>query len=117
MKRTRLRIPEKVVQHFTAQKSSGLSIADYCKERRIRPSTFYGWNKRYKEKSLPENTSLASSSFIEIPIRNSSLVSSSKIKVIRTEIEFPAESADVKDLLPVTWAKTVGGVEVKYPEN
>ena len=94
MKLTRLRIPEKVVQHFTAQKSSGMSIADYCKEHRIRPSTFYGWNKRYKEKSLSEKTSLSSPSFIEIPVRNSSHSSSSRIQVIRTEMEFPAESAE-----------------------
>jgi hypothetical protein len=94
MKRSRLRIPEKVVRHFTDQKSSGLSIADYCKEHRIRSSTFYGWNKRYKEKPLPENTSLPSPSFIEIPVRNSSHSSSSRIQVIRTEIEFPAESAE-----------------------
>ena len=98
-------IPEKVLTHFTNQQSSGLSIADYCKEHKIRPSTFYGWNKRYKKQSSPGNASDTSASFIEIPVRPSSRPSS-RIRITRTEIEFPAEKAELiyealKTLLPV----------------
>ena len=85
-------IPASVRTHFTNHKASGLSITAYCKEHNIHPSTFYGWNKRYKDKLRSENVSKPSPSFIELPIRKNSHTSSSRIRITRTEIEFPQES-------------------------
>ena len=92
--KTSNRIPASVRAHFADHKASGLSITAYCKEHNIRPSTFYGWNKRYKDKFLSDNVSRPSSSFIEIPIHKNSRSSSSRIHISHTEIEFPPESAD-----------------------
>ena len=104
MKQTN-RIPASVRRHFTDHKASGLSITAYCKEHDICPSTFYGWNKRYKDKLLLDNVSTPSRSFIEIPIHKKSHSSPSRIRITRTEIEFPPEKADhiveaLKTLLP-----------------
>ena len=85
-------IPASVRTHFTNHKASGLSITAYCKEHNIQPSTFYGWNKRYKDKLRLENVSRSSPSFIELPICKNSHTSSSRIRIARTEIEFPQEN-------------------------
>ena len=95
MRRRRKKIPKAVSTHFSRQKASGLSIADYCKENNISASTFYGWNKRYKEPSFREKQSASANSFIEIPLSNSRFTTSSRIVVTRTEIQIPSETAEL----------------------
>ena len=77
------------LKHMSLQRDSGLSIAAYCRRHDIRPSTFYGWNKRLKhpgtsvesKKSLP---------FVELPIKPSMSGAISGIRISRTEIDLPA---------------------------
>lgn len=92
MKRS-LKIPEDVRTHFSRQKASGKSIADYCRENNIRAWTFYGWNKRYKEKSSVTQSPSSTFPFIEMPVRSTSQSFSSGIRITRTVMEFPVETA------------------------
>ena len=35
------------------QKTSGLSIADYCRSRDIRTNVFYAWRRRIQKRQMP----------------------------------------------------------------
>lgn len=100
----RRKLPEYALRHMSRQKASGLSIADYCRENSITPSTFYGWNKRYKKVPLSPQESSSPLSFIEIPLKKRFHSCASPIRVIRTEVAFPSETvqyvcAALKELL------------------
>ena len=90
-------IPESASTHLKHQKTSGLSIAAYCRKNNINATTFYGWNKRYKKGSMAKKPSeQTKTSFIEIPVK-SSLQSGSDashpVHISHTEITIPVAAA------------------------
>jgi len=48
-------------KHIEAQRQSGLGVAEYCRQRRLCPPTFYVWRRRLCENE-PANTSKGSAS-------------------------------------------------------
>ena len=81
------------LSHLERQKCSNLTIADYCRKNNIRPTTFYGWKKRLNKRP-GVNKTFGESSFVEVPIKTSSLHADSNIRVIRTEVEIPSAMID-----------------------
>ncbi len=46
------RTPEQWQKIFKQHVSSGLQIAEFCKQQKITPSSFYAWRKRLEDTSL-----------------------------------------------------------------
>ncbi|MBL4941786.1 MAG: transposase [Colwellia sp.] len=46
------RTPEQWQQIFKQHASSGLQIAEFCKQQKLNPSSFYAWRKRLVDTSL-----------------------------------------------------------------
>lgn len=45
-----VKTPEQIEAHMQAQKESGQSVKEYCREQGITPSVWYYWKKRKKGK-------------------------------------------------------------------
>ena len=64
----RFRTREEIQKHLTSHRSSGLSIAAYCRRESIPPHTFYNWrNKQSDRKAIPERTDTSSLQFLRLP--------------------------------------------------
>jgi len=84
--------------HVEKCKSSGLSIAEYCRQHSIRPSTFYSWHKKFKRHKAALS-SKQQPSFVTFPLK-SSLGSKESIRFVRTEVSVPQEAiSEMCDLL------------------
>ena len=77
--------------HLDRWSSSGKSMAEYCRDNNIRPSTFYGWRKRLKKHSQ-KRPSKKPQSFIEVLPEKQRDVTA---RIIRTEIELPIDAIDI----------------------
>ena len=64
----RFRTREEILQHLASHRSSGLSIAAYCRRENIPPHTFYNWQKKQSgQKPVPERTGNPSLQFLRLP--------------------------------------------------
>lgn len=64
----RFRTREEIRQHLTSHRSSGLSIAAYCRRESIPPHTFYNWrNKQSDRKAIPERIDTPPVQFLRLP--------------------------------------------------
>jgi len=64
----RFRTREEIQQHLASQRSSGLSIAAYCRRESIPPHTFYNWrNKQLDRKPIPERSDTTPVQFLRLP--------------------------------------------------
>jgi transposase-like protein len=64
----RFRTREEIQQHLTSHRSSGLSIAAYCKLESIPQNTFYKWrNKEADRKAIPERSDTPPVQFLRLP--------------------------------------------------
>jgi hypothetical protein len=81
---------DNILHHFSQWESSGLSMAEYCRLHEIRPSTFYGWNKRYGKKmgSIPKVTS---PSFVEVPILDKVTASGTSCRISHTTVDLTGD--------------------------
>ncbi len=43
----RFRTREEIERHLLAQRTSGMSVAAYCRKAKIAENTFYHWRKRF----------------------------------------------------------------------
>lgn len=43
-------VPTAIRNHLHKQECSNKTIKEYCREKHILPSTFYGWRKRYNKR-------------------------------------------------------------------
>jgi len=50
------RTPEQWQEIFKQHASSGLQIAQFCKQQNLNPSSFYAWRKRLENTSLYPST-------------------------------------------------------------
>lgn len=83
---------ENAHEHISRQKTSGLCIAEYCRRNSIRPSTFYGWNRRLKKNSSKAVKPTPPLSFIEVPFPSIRSNSESGVRITRTEITLHSDS-------------------------
>jgi hypothetical protein len=83
---------ENAREHMSRQKRSGLSISEYCRRNSIRPSTFYGWNKRLKKKTSTRVKQTAPFSFVEVPVQPVCTNSARGVRITRTEIDLHSDS-------------------------
>ena len=64
----RFRTREEIRQHLTSHRSSGLSIAAYCRRENIHPHTFYNWrNKPSDRKPVLERPDTPPLQFLRLP--------------------------------------------------
>ena len=73
--------------HIQQCKVSGMSMADYCRKHAIRPTTFYSWNKKYKNQPTTESIK-NDPQFVTIPIKQIP-GNAESIRIVRTEIDVP----------------------------
>ncbi len=45
----RFRTREETERHLATQRTSGMSVAAYCRKEKIAENTFYNWRKRFSE--------------------------------------------------------------------
>lgn len=63
------------LEHYHAWQGSGLTKGDYCSNHDIKLSSFYNWVCRFQKESVTTSqakTRKASSSFVEVAVRESS---------------------------------------------
>jgi transposase-like protein len=64
----RFRSREEIQQHLLSHRSSGLSIAAYCRRENIHPNTFYQWRNRQADRKLIRGRSdTPSVQFLRLP--------------------------------------------------
>lgn len=64
----RFRTRAEIQQHLLSHRSSGLSIAAYCKRENIHPNTFYQWRNRQPDrKPVPEISDTPPLQFLRLP--------------------------------------------------
>jgi len=77
-------------------KESGKSVEEYCREKNIRSTTFYGWTKRQKNNNQTENQ------FVEVKPKQVKVKSSAMIikkSDLKIHILSGAVTSDLKQLL------------------
>ena len=79
-----------ILHHLSQWESSGLSMAEYSRRHEIRPSTFYGWHKRYgkKARSIPK---VSSPSFVELPILDKVTGSETSCRISHTTVDLTGD--------------------------
>jgi transposase-like protein len=64
----RFRTKGEIERRLSAQRTSGLSIAAYCKRENIHPNTFYQWRTRLSDgKPIPERSATTAVHFLRLP--------------------------------------------------
>ena len=107
--------------HLDRWSSSGKSMAEYCRDNNIRPSTFYGWRKRLKkhsQKSLNHFVLRITLYFATCLLNGVNPQEYLPDVLMRMAIR--PEDADVKDLLPAVWANPKNknnNTRIEYSEN
>lgn len=60
----RFRTKDQIQRHLSAQKTSGMTVAAYCRQEDIAQNTFFKWRQRFPSR---QNTTQAVS-FLKLPI-------------------------------------------------
>lgn len=64
----RFRTRDEIKRHLASHRSSGLSIAAYCKRENIHPKTFYQWRNRLSARNpVPEHSAITPVQFLRLP--------------------------------------------------
>jgi len=67
----RFRTLEEIRRHLSCQRTSGLSIAAYCKRDGVAPNTFFNWKKRHRDSTDDFHRSNAGPvSFLQLPTQS-----------------------------------------------